>query len=86
LVDIVIPRLEDILVERVRQIVEFWGEDEGIEMERVVEVASRLYSADPSEVVEAIIENLRSGSVRGSFVANTESLHSLGKTEDLPGF
>ena len=72
-------------MERVRQIVKFWGEDEGVEMERVVEVASRLYGADPSDVVEALIENLRAGSVRGSFVANEESLHSLGETEDLPG-
>ena len=85
MVEIVIPRLEETLVERVRQIVKFWGEDEGVEMERVIEVASRLYGADPSKVVEALIENLRAGSVRGSFVANAESLDSLGETEDLPG-
>ena len=72
-------------MERVRQIVKFWGEDEGVEMERVIEVASRLYGADPSKVVEALIENLRAGSVRGSFVANAESLDSLGQAEDLPG-
>jgi hypothetical protein len=70
LVELVFPQLDEGLVERVRQIVEFWGEDEGIEMERVVEVASRLYGADPSEVVEALIENLREGSIRGSFVTN----------------
>jgi hypothetical protein len=85
LVEFVIPRLEETLTERVLQIVKFWGEDEGIEMERVVEVASRLYGAEPSAVVEALIENLRAGSVRGSFVANAESLPSLGETEDLPG-
>ena len=73
LVEIVIPRLEETLVERVRQIVKFWGEDEGVEMERVIEVASRLYGADPSDVVEALIENLRAGSVRGSFVVNAAS-------------
>ncbi len=72
-------------MDRVRQIVKFWGEDEGVDMERVVEVASRLNGAAPSEVVEALIENLRAGSIRGSFVANAESLPSLGKPEDLPG-
>ena len=84
MVEIVIPRLEETLVERVHQIVKFWGEDEGVNMERVVEVASRLYGAAPSEVVEALIENLRTGSVRGSFVANVEALPTLGKSEDLP--
>ncbi len=59
-------------MERVRQIVRFWGEDEGIEIERVVEVASRLYGAEHSEVVEALIENLRAGSIRGSFMTNTD--------------
>jgi hypothetical protein len=85
LVEIVIPRLEETLVERVHQIVKFWGEDEGVDMERVVEVASRLYGADPYEVVEALIENLRAGSVRGSFVANAEFLPDIGESEDLPG-
>ena len=85
LVEFVISRLEETLVGRVCQIVKFWGEDEGVEMERVVEVASRLYGADPSEVVEALIEKLRAGSVRGSFVANAESLSSPGETEDPPG-
>ncbi len=42
LVEFVIPRLEETIVERVLQIVKFWGEDEGVDMERVVEVASRL--------------------------------------------
>ncbi len=59
-------------MERVRQIVRFWGEDEGIEIERVVEVASHLYGAEHSEVVEALIENLRAGSIRGSFMTNTD--------------
>jgi hypothetical protein len=72
LVEIVVPRLEDNVVERVFQIVKFWGEDEGVEIERVVEVASSLYGFDPSEVVEALVENLRAGSIRGSFVTNPE--------------
>jgi hypothetical protein len=72
LVELVVPRLEENLVERVFQIVKFWGEDEGVEIERVVEVASSLYGFDSSEVVEALIENLRGGSIRGSFVANPE--------------
>jgi hypothetical protein len=70
LVELVFPKLDKEFVEKVRQIVEFWGEDEGVEMERVAEVASRLYGADPSEVVEVLIENLRAGSIRGSFVTN----------------
>ena len=84
LVEFVIPRLEETLVERVLQIVKFWGEDEGVDMERVVEVASRLYGAAPSEVVEALIEKLRAGSVRGSFVVKTEALPAIGKPENLP--
>jgi hypothetical protein len=84
LVEFVIPRLEETLVERVLQIVKFWGEDEGVDMERVVEVASRLYGSAPSEVVEALIENLRAGSVRGSFVVKTEALPAIGKPENLP--
>ncbi len=40
LVEFVISPLKGALVERVRQIVKFWGEDEGVEMARVVEVAS----------------------------------------------
>jgi hypothetical protein len=72
LVELVIPRPEDTLVERVHQIVRFWGEDEGVDMERVVEVASRLYGAEHYEVVEALIENLRTGSIKGSFVTNTD--------------
>ncbi len=85
MVEFVISQLEGTLVERVRQIVKFWGEDEGVEMERVVEVASRLFGADSSEVVKAFIEKLRAESVRGSFMANAESLSSLGKSENLPG-
>jgi hypothetical protein len=72
LVELVVPRLEENLVERIFQIVKFWGEDEGVEIERVAEVASSLYGLDPSEVVEALIENLRAGPIKGSFVANTE--------------
>jgi hypothetical protein len=84
LVEFVIPRLEETLVERVLQIVKFWGEDEGVDMERVVEVASRLYGSAPSDVVEALIENLRAGSVSGSFVVKAEALPAIGKPENLP--
>ncbi len=83
LVEFVIPRLEETLVERVLQIVKFWGEDEGVDMEHVVEVASRLYGAAPSDVVEALIENLRAGSVSGSFVVKAEALPAIGKPENL---
>ena len=84
MVEFVIPRLEETLVERVLQIVKFWGEDEGVDMERVVEVASRRYGSAPSEVVEALIENLRAGSVSGSFVVKAEALPAIGKPENLP--
>lgn len=72
LVELAFPQLDEGLVEKVHQIVKFWGEEDGVKMERVVEVASRLYGIDPSEAVEALIENLRAGSIRGSFVANME--------------
>ncbi len=83
MVEFVIPRLEEALVERVLQIVKFWGEDEGVDMARVVEVASRLCGAAPSDVVEALIENLRAGSVSGSFVVKAEALPAIGKPENL---
>jgi len=72
MVELVSPRLDDGLTERVRQIVKFWGEDEGVEMEKVVDVATRLYDVQPADVVEAIIENLREGSIGGRFVANLQ--------------
>ncbi len=62
-------------MESVRQIVKFWGEDEGVEMERIVE-CSRLYGADPSEVVKVPLEKIWARIVRGDFVA-TLSLYPL---------
>ena len=51
-------------MERVLQFVKVWGEDETVEIERVIDVASRLYGADPSEGVNPLLENLRAGSRR----------------------
>ncbi len=62
-----ITRLTEALVERVLQFEKVWGEDESVEIERVIDMASSLYGADPSEVVEPLLENLRAGSVTGAW-------------------
>jgi hypothetical protein len=55
------------LEERVRLIVELWGEGEALDEDRIVEVAGNLYNAKPEGVRDAIISNLRKGSIRGKF-------------------
>ena len=52
------------LVERVLQFEKVWGENESVEIERVIDMASSLYCADPSDGVKPLLENLRAGSVR----------------------
>lgn len=64
-----VPAEEVDLVERVRLIVEVWGGGEGLEGERVAEIAGNLYGAGSEEVSDAIIENLRVGRIRGRFYA-----------------
>ena len=67
LVEIVSSKKGADLVEKVRQIVEYWGEDKGIETDRVIEVASRLYGADPSEIMESLIENFKANKIQAKF-------------------
>lgn len=55
------------LEERVRLIVELWGEGEALDEEEVARVAGSLYGAGPEEVREAIVENLRRGTMKGKF-------------------
>lgn len=63
-----VPRKTEIdLEERVRLIVELWGEGEALEEDRVAEIARNLYGAKPEEVREAILANLRDGRIKGKF-------------------
>ncbi|MCW4035998.1 MAG: hypothetical protein NWE75_02285 [Candidatus Bathyarchaeota archaeon] len=59
------PKID--LEERVRLIVELWGEGEALDGDRVAEVAGNLYGAKPEEVREAIVANLRKGMIKGKF-------------------
>lgn len=63
-----VSRVREIdLEERVRLIVELWGEGEALEEERIVEVAGNLYGVEPDEVREAIISNLRKRDIKARF-------------------
>lgn len=63
-----VPREPEIdLEERVRLIVELWGEGEALDGDRVAEVAGNLYGAKPEEVREAIVANLRKSMIKGKF-------------------
>ncbi len=53
--------------ERVRLIVELWGEGEALDEERIMKVAGNLYGTKPEAVRNAIISNLRKGIIRGKF-------------------
>ena len=64
----VVPHVQEIdLEERVRLIVELWGEGEALDEGRIAEVARNLYGVGPEEVREAIISNLRKGGIKGMF-------------------
>lgn len=55
------------LEEKVRIIIELWGEGESLNEDRIAEVAANLYNAKPEKVKEAIIKNLRNGLIKGEF-------------------
>jgi len=64
----VVPHVQEIdLEERVRLIVELWGEGEALDEWRIAEVARNLYGVGPEEVREAIISSLRKGGIKGMF-------------------
>jgi hypothetical protein len=69
-----VPHVQEIdLEERVRLIVELWGEGEGLDEGRIAEVARNLYGVGPEEVREAIISNLRKGGIKGMFYVADDS-------------
>jgi len=53
------------LSERVRMIIELWGEGEPMDLERLTEIASNLYGATK----DAVITDLREGNINGKFYA-----------------
>ena len=70
----VVPHVQEIdLEERVRLIVELWGEGEALDEGRIAEVARNLYGVGPEEVREAIISNLRKGGIKGMFYVADDS-------------
>lgn len=76
-----VPSVQEFdLEERVRLIVELWGEGEALDEGRIAEVARNLYGVGPEEVREAIISNLRKGGIKGMFyVANDSRASSNGR-------
>ena len=57
------------LSERVRMIIELWGEGEPLDLERLTEIASNLYGATKDSVMDAVITDLREGKINGKFYA-----------------
>jgi hypothetical protein len=55
------------LVERVRMIIELWGEGEPLNLERLTEIADSLYGAPEDAVLDAVITNLKDGLIGGQF-------------------
>jgi len=59
------------LKEKVCLIVELWGKGEALDEDEVIRVAGSLYGSLPEEVREAIIANLRMGTIKGKFYMST---------------
>ena len=57
------------LGERVRLIIELWGEGEPLDLDRLAEIAGNLYGASRDSVVDAVISDLRKGKINGQFYA-----------------
>ena len=57
------------LGERVRMIIELWGEGEPLDLDRLAEIACNLYGASRDSVVDAVISDLRKGRINGLFYA-----------------
>ena len=55
------------LCDTVCLIIEYWGEGEAVDGERITEIASKLYGYSRELVLEAIIKNLSTGRIRGKF-------------------
>ena len=49
------------------QIIELWGEGEAVEGERIAEIASNLRDYNREAVLNAIIDGLNSGRLKGKF-------------------
>jgi hypothetical protein len=79
------PASEDDLGERVRLIVELWGEGEPLDGDRIVEVARNLYGAGPEQVRDAIVANLRKGMLRGKFYVPGGAMSELDEEENDGG-
>jgi hypothetical protein len=63
-----VPRVLEIdLEERIRLIIEFWGEGKALDDVRIADVAGRLYNVEPDEVRDAILSNYRKGMIKGKF-------------------
>ena len=64
--------VEDVVIdlgERVRMIIELWGEGEPLDLDRLAEIAGNLYGASRDSVMDAVISDLRNGKINGQFYA-----------------
>ena len=55
------------LFDLICQIIELWGEGEAVEGERIAEIASNLRDYNREAVLNAIIDGLNSGRLKGKF-------------------
>ena len=49
-------------------IVELWGAGDGLDEDRIVEIAGNLYNVEPKRVREALIKNLFNGRLEAKFL------------------
>ena len=55
------------LSDLVCQIVDLWGEGEPLDGERIAEIASNLYNCSREAVINAIVDGLNTGRLKGKF-------------------
>jgi len=55
------------LSDLVCQIVDLWGEGDPLDGERIAEIASKLYNCSREAVINAIVDGLNTGRLKGKF-------------------
>ena len=64
------PNMSVDLSDLVCQIVDLWGEGEPLDGERIAEIASNLYDCSREAVINAIIQGLNTGRLKGKFYSS----------------
>lgn len=73
-VDLLSDMVEEIVIdlaERIRMIIELWGEGKPLDLDRLTEIASNLYGATKASVMDAVINELREGKINAQFYATS---------------